>query len=121
MTCKQRATTQTAAKRPDLNRIDYLLDLFKRKVRAQPLQINLRELMCVIHQMGAAIPQQYIGMYLPLAVGVMYLPLAVGVMYLPLDVGVMYLSLAVGVLYLPLAVGSFLHLHANEVHIPNNV
>jgi len=37
-----------------------LLDLLKGKVRAQPLQLNLRELMRVIYQMCAAIPQQYI-------------------------------------------------------------
>jgi len=30
------------------------------KVRAQPLQLNLREPTRVIHQMYAAIPQQYI-------------------------------------------------------------
>ena len=60
MTCKQRATTQTAEKRLDLNRIDHLLDLFKRRVRTQRLQLNLRELTRVIHQMYAAIPQQYI-------------------------------------------------------------
>ena len=32
----------------------------KHKIRAQPLQLNLRELTPVIHQMYAAIPQQYI-------------------------------------------------------------
>ena len=48
------------AKGLDLNPIDHLLDLLKRKVRAQPLQLNLRELTRVIHQMSAAIPQQYI-------------------------------------------------------------
>ena len=42
-----------------VNPIDHLLYL-KRKVRAQSLQLNLRELTCVIHQMCAAIPQQYI-------------------------------------------------------------
>ena len=31
----------------------------KRKVCAQPLQLNLRELTRVIHQMYAAIPQQF--------------------------------------------------------------
>ena len=40
----------------DLNPIDHLLDLMKRKVRAQPLQLNLRELTRVIHQMCAGIP-----------------------------------------------------------------
>ena len=44
----------------DLNPIDHLLDLLKRKVRAQPLQLNLRELTRVIHQMCAEIPQPYI-------------------------------------------------------------
>ena len=43
-----------------LNPIDHLLDLLKRKVRAQPLQLNLRELTRFIHQICAAIPQQYI-------------------------------------------------------------
>ena len=47
------------AKRLDLKPIDRLLDLLKRKVYAQPLQLNLRELTRVIHQMCAAIPQQY--------------------------------------------------------------
>ena len=47
-------------KRPDLNPIDHLLDLLKYKVNAQLLQLNLRELTRVIHQMCAAIPQQYI-------------------------------------------------------------
>ena len=44
----------------DLNPIDHLLDLLKRKGRAQPLELNLRELTRVIHQMCAVIPQQYI-------------------------------------------------------------
>jgi len=35
-------------------------NLLKGNVRAQPLQLNLRELMRVIAQMCAAIPQQYI-------------------------------------------------------------
>ena len=48
-----------AAKSLDLNPIDKLLDQLKRKVRTQPLQINLRELMRVVHKMCAAIPQQY--------------------------------------------------------------
>jgi len=37
-----------------------LLDLLKRKVCAQPLQLNIMELTHVIYQMCAAIPQQYI-------------------------------------------------------------
>ena len=41
----------------DLNPIDPLLDLLKRKVHAQSLQLNLT---CVIHQMCAAIQHQYI-------------------------------------------------------------
>jgi len=41
------------------NPIDHLLDLLKRKVRAQPMQLNLREFTCVIHQLCAAIQQQY--------------------------------------------------------------
>ena len=44
----------------DLNPIDHLLDLLKRKVRAQPLQLNLRGFSRVFHQMFAAIPQHYI-------------------------------------------------------------
>ena len=36
------------------------MDLLKGKVRAQPLQLNLRELTRVIPQIRAAIPQQYI-------------------------------------------------------------
>ena len=51
------------AKSLDLNHIDHLLDLLKRKVRAHPLQLNLGELMRVIHQMCAAIPQQYLHLY----------------------------------------------------------
>ena len=44
-----------------INLIDHLLDLLKRKVRAQPLQVNLRKLTRVIYlHMCAAIPQQYI-------------------------------------------------------------
>ena len=46
------------AKSLNLNFIDHLLDLLKRKACAQ--QLNLRELMWVIHQVCAAIPQQYI-------------------------------------------------------------
>ena len=48
------------AKSLDLNPIDRLLHLLKRKVCSQPLQLNHRELKCVIHQMCAAIPQQYL-------------------------------------------------------------
>ena len=48
------------AKSLNLNPIDHLLDLLQRKVRAQPLQLNLRELTRVIHQMCVTIPQQYI-------------------------------------------------------------
>ena len=43
-----------------LNPIDHWLDLLQRKVRAKPLQLNLREFTRVIHQMYAAIPHQYI-------------------------------------------------------------
>ena len=49
------------AKSLDLNPIDHLLDLLKRKVRSQLLKLNL---MRVIHQMCAAIPQQYIHRYI---------------------------------------------------------
>ena len=52
--------SQMASKSLDLNPIDHLLDLLKRKVRAQRLQLNLRELTRVIQQMYAAIPRQYI-------------------------------------------------------------
>ena len=48
------------AKSLDLNPIDHLLDLLKRMVYAQALQLNHRELTRIIHQMCAAIPQQYI-------------------------------------------------------------
>jgi len=41
----------------NLDPIDHLLDLLKLKVCAQLLQLNLRELTCVIPQMCAAIPQ----------------------------------------------------------------
>jgi len=37
------------AKSLGLNPIDHLLDLLKYNVLAQPLQPNLRELMCVFH------------------------------------------------------------------------
>jgi len=37
---------------------DLLLDLLKRKVRIQPLQLNLRELTRVIYQICAAITHQ---------------------------------------------------------------
>ena len=46
-----------AARSLDLNPIDHLLDLLERKTRAQPLQLNLRELMRFIRQTFAAIPQ----------------------------------------------------------------
>ena len=46
------------AKILDLNPIDHVLDLLKHKARAQPLQLNLRELMCVIYQMSAPIHKQ---------------------------------------------------------------
>ena len=49
-----------SAKSLNLNPTDHGLDLLKRKVRAQPLQLNPWELTCVIHQMCVAIPQQYI-------------------------------------------------------------
>ena len=55
---KRRAQTR-AKKSMDLNYIDHLLDLLKSRVRAQPLQLNLRELTRVIHQMCVAIRQQY--------------------------------------------------------------
>ena len=57
---KQCSNTKMAAKSLDLIPIDHLLDLLKGKVRAHPLQLNLVELTRVIHQMYAAIPQQYI-------------------------------------------------------------
>jgi len=41
----------------NLNHINHLLDILKRKVRAQ--QLNLRKLTRVIHHMCEAIPQQY--------------------------------------------------------------
>ena len=44
----------------NLDPIDHLLDLLKPKVCSQLLQLNLRELTCVIPQMCAAIPLQYI-------------------------------------------------------------
>ena len=52
------------AKSLDLNPIGHLLDQLQRKVRAKPLQLNPRELKRVIHQMCAAIPQQYIYRYI---------------------------------------------------------
>ena len=52
------------AKSLDLYPIDHVLGLLKRMVRAQPLQLHLVELMCVIHHMCAAIPQQYIHRHL---------------------------------------------------------
>jgi len=53
-----------ACKSLDLNPINHVLDLLKRMVHAQPLQLNLRELTHVIHQMCAAIPQLYIHGYI---------------------------------------------------------
>ena len=53
-------TLKWPAKSLDLNPIDHLLDLLKRKVHPQWLQPNPQEFTCVIHQMCAAIPQQYI-------------------------------------------------------------
>ena len=44
----------------NLNPTDHLLDLLKRKVRAQSLQFNLMALTRVIYQLCAAIPQQCI-------------------------------------------------------------
>ena len=52
-------TLRWLAKRLDLNPIDHLLDLLKRKVHAQLLQLTLRELTHVFHQICAAILQQY--------------------------------------------------------------
>ena len=51
---------QTTSKSLDLNPIEHLLDLLKRKVRAQTLQLKLREHTRVIPQKCAAIPQKYI-------------------------------------------------------------
>ena len=53
-------TLRRPAKSLDLNPINHLLDLLKPKVRAQPLQLSLRKLIRVIHQMCAAISQQFI-------------------------------------------------------------
>ena len=61
-----------ACKSLDLNSIDHLVDLLKCKVRAQLLQLNLRELTRVIHQKCAAIPQQYIHRHI-LSMGTLYL------------------------------------------------
>ena len=57
---KQHTKTLMACKSLDLNSIDHLVDLLKCKVLAQLLQLNLRELTRVIHQMCATIPLQYI-------------------------------------------------------------
>ena len=43
-----------------LNHTDHLLDLLKRKVHAQSLQLYLRELARVHHQMCGVIPEQYV-------------------------------------------------------------
>ena len=48
------------AKSLDLNPIDHLLDLLKRNVRAEPLQLNLRVLTCVIHQIRAVYSTHFI-------------------------------------------------------------
>ena len=53
-------TLRWPAKGLDLNPSDHLLDVLKCKVHAQPLKLNLRELMRVIHQMCAAISHHYI-------------------------------------------------------------
>ena len=60
---KQRCKNSDGLHSLDLNPIEHLLDLSKRKVCAQPLQLNLRELRRAIHQM-CAIPQQYIHRYI---------------------------------------------------------
>ena len=57
-------TMKWPAKSPDLNPIEHVWDLLKRKVRAQPMQPNIREITRVIHQMWAAIPQQYLHRYI---------------------------------------------------------
>ena len=57
------------AKSLDLNPFDHLLDLLKRKVRAQPLYLNLTR---VIHQMYVAIQQQYIHRHI-LSMSIQYL------------------------------------------------
>jgi len=61
-----------AYKSLDLDPIDHLFDLLQHKVRAQPLHLNLRELTRVIHQMCAAIPQQYIHRHI-LSISTQYL------------------------------------------------
>jgi len=60
------------AKVLNFNPINHMLDLLKCKVRAQLLQLNLRELTRVIHQKCAAIPQQYIHRHI-LSMGTLYL------------------------------------------------
>ena len=52
------------AKSPDLNPIEHVWDLLKRKVRAQPLQPNIREITRVIHHIWVAISQQYLHSYI---------------------------------------------------------
>jgi len=58
----------------DLNLIDHLLDSLKHKVRAQSLQLNLRDITRVIHQnlMCSEIPQQYIHIHI-LSINTRYL------------------------------------------------
>ena len=57
-------TLQWPAKSLYLNPIEHVLDLLKRNVRAQPHQLNLRELTRTIRQMWAAIPQHYLHKYI---------------------------------------------------------
>lgn len=52
------------AKSPDLNPIEHVWDLLKRKVRAQPQQLNMRELERDIMQAWATIPQRYLQRYI---------------------------------------------------------
>ena len=53
-----------AGKSMVLYSLDHLLDLLKRKVRAQQLQLHIRKLMRVIYQMCASFPKQYIYRYI---------------------------------------------------------
>ena len=52
-------TLRWPAQSLDLDPLDLSMDLLKGNVRVQALQLNLRELTCVIHQICAAIPQHY--------------------------------------------------------------